>query len=100
MADLRLTPAARRDLELIREYGTAEFGAEVARQHLQGFARCFALLRRYPLAGEARPEFDLAIRSLSHRPHRLLYQVDGNRVLIVRILHYRQDVHGALGVRR
>lgn len=87
---------ARRDLEAIRDVGVQEFGAEAAERHLLGFERHFALLRTHPFAGQKRPEFALGIRSLSHRPHRLLYRVDGDTVLIVRIIHHRQDVRGAM----
>jgi len=96
MADLRFSAMARHDLETIRDTGVQEFGPEAAERHLLGFERHFALLREHPFAGQARPEFALGIRSLSHRPHRLLYRVEGDVVLVVRIIHYRQDVRGAL----
>jgi toxin ParE1/3/4 len=96
MADLRLSAMARRDLEAIRDAGVEEFGPDVAERHLLGFEHHFGLLRQHPFAGQSRPEFALGIRSLSHRPHRLLYRVDGDTVLVVRIIHHRQDVRGAL----
>jgi toxin ParE1/3/4 len=96
MTKLRLSAAARTDLQEIREIGVREHGTAAAEAHLRGFRRWFQLLREYPLAGQERAEFERGIRSLSHRPHRILYQVAGDTVLIVRILHSSRDIRSAL----
>ena len=96
MAELRLSAAAREDLIDIRDQGVRDFGPAATARHLAGFEARFVLLRERPFAGQQRPEFELAIRSLSHRPHRILYQVDRRGVLIVRIIHQARDVRGAL----
>lgn len=35
--------------------------------------------------------------SLAHRKHRIFYRVEGENVLIVRILHHARDAKGMLG---
>lgn len=76
--------------------GARERGAAVSDRHMAGFERLFELLREQPFAGQERPEFARRVRSLSHRPHRILYRLDGDTVLIVRILHHAQDAPRAL----
>ncbi len=92
MASLRVSAEARADLAQIREEGVREFGPVAAAAHLAGFRRLFQLLRQQPQAGQERPEFGTAIRSLSHRPHRILYMVERDGVLILRIIHHARDV--------
>lgn len=92
MVEVRLSAAARDDLIDIRDQGVRDFGATAAAKHLAGFASLFALLRDRPMAGAERPELERAIRSLSHRPHRILYRVDDGGVLVVRIIHQARDV--------
>lgn len=91
MAELRFSRLASNDLDLIRQTGEAEFGEASTRRHLRGFDRVFALLRSHPLGGPARPEFGPDIRAFSHRPHRVLYRVDGEIVTVLRIIHAAQD---------
>lgn len=92
MTSLRLSAAARRDLEEIQTNGLRDFGPAATRAHLAGFERIFALLREHPLAGPEHSEFGSGIRTFSHRPHRILYRVQGDGVLIARILHFARNV--------
>lgn len=92
MANLRVSVQARRDLEQIGDDGAKEHGAIAAARYLEGFRRLFGLLREQPLAGRDRSELGAGIRSLSHRPHTILYRVDGETVVIDRIIHQARDV--------
>ena len=71
-------------------------GVSASDRYMHGFARLFRLLRDQSLAGQERPEFRQAVRSLSCRPYRLLYQIDGNTVVIDRIIHQARDVRSAM----
>lgn len=95
MVELRLSASARQDLVDIRDQGTRDFGPTMAARHLAGLEARFALLRQHPFAGAPRPEFEIGIRSLAHPPHRILYPVDGDAMLIVRIIHQARDVRRA-----
>jgi toxin ParE1/3/4 len=96
MADLRLTVAARQDLETIQDQGLDRFGVQATRMHMQGFERIFSLLRTHPGAGEARADYGENIRVFSHRPHRIIYHVSGKDILIVRVLHAAMDAAAAM----
>ena len=96
MADLRLSALAVQDLVDIRTWGFHEHGAVAAERHLAGFEQVFDRLRRHPEAGQERPEFALGIRSIPHRPHRVLYRLMAGTVVIERIIHLARDVRIAL----
>ena len=91
MAEVRFNRLAGHDLDTIRQEGEATFGEDSTRRHLRGFDRIFALLRTHPQSGQERPELGAGIRSFSHRPHRVLYRIDGDVVTVLRIIHAAQD---------
>lgn len=96
MAELDLSPAARADLLAIRVYSVDRFGGEVADAYFLGFDAAFALLRQHPMAGAARTDLGKGIRCLIHRRHRMFYHIDGDTVVIVRIVHHARDARQAL----
>jgi toxin ParE1/3/4 len=96
MTRLRVSAEARRDLQTIGMDGRRRHGRAAAESHIEGFRRLFALLRDQPFAGQAWPDLDLGVRSLSHRPHRILYRVVGDVVVIDRIIHQARDIRSAL----
>ncbi|MFD1786010.1 type II toxin-antitoxin system RelE/ParE family toxin [Sphingomonas floccifaciens] len=96
MADVRLSRAASRDFRDIREAGVREHGVAASDRYMAGFERLFTLLQDQPLAGQERPEFRQPIRSLSHRPYRILYHFAGDTVVIDRIIHHARDVRHIL----
>lgn len=92
VAEIKLSAAARSDLARIGEFGAEHFGDDVADDYARGFLEAFELLRRHPLAGQARPDFRKGTRCKLHRSHRILYRVAGDIVFIQRILHHSRDV--------
>jgi toxin ParE1/3/4 len=96
MAELDLSPVARADLLDIRVYSVDKFGGEVADGYFLGFDAAFALLRDHPMTGVARSELGAGIRCLIHRRHRIFYYLDGDTVVIVRIVHHAMDARRAL----
>lgn len=92
MVRLRVSAQARRDLQDISDKGVLDFGPAAAANHMNGFRRLFLLLREQPSAGQARPELGAGLRSLSHPPHRILYRLLGDTVVIYRVLHHAQDI--------
>lgn len=97
MAEVEISREAQTDLADIGAAGVEQFGSSVAERHLRDLRRVFGRLADYPLAGQARPEFRHGIRSVPCRPHRILYTVRGDTVLIVRVIHQARDVARALG---
>lgn len=96
MAELELTPAARDDLSEIDSHGAAEFGKHAADRYARGLRRAFDQLARFPHSAPARPDFGEGIRCRAYRSHLILHLVEGNSVLVVRILHHSRDVSQAL----
>ncbi len=96
MVEVRISEAARIDLEDIRTVGTERFGQDAVEHHLRDIGHAFALLADHPSAGQPRPEFSQDIRAIARRPHRILYTVVDGFVLIVRIIHQARDVPTAL----
>jgi toxin ParE1/3/4 len=96
VADLRLTSAALADLAEIDEYGVAAFGDEAAEAYSRGLSRIFDMLEQYPRSAPARPDYGEGIRCRAYREHLVLHTVDGDNVLIVRVLRHSRDVRRAL----
>jgi toxin ParE1/3/4 len=93
---LRLSSAAEAELEAIDAYSFEQFGDEVAAVYMRRFDELFDLLRCHPFAGQDVSELGKSIRSVTHRSHLILYQTEGEEVLIVRILHQAMDAKRAL----
>lgn len=91
MIEVRFSRLAGHDLDTIRQKGEAAFGEDSTRRHLHGFERIFALLRTHPLGGQERLELGPGVRTFSHRPHRVLYRIDGDVVTVLRIIHAARD---------
>jgi toxin ParE1/3/4 len=89
---LERSRAAERDLVSIRNFSIERFGAVVARDYFFSFEDAFALLCRHPYAGQSLESVRPGIRKLTHRQHRILYEVLGDRVLILRILHHAMSL--------
>ena len=90
------TAAARIDLISIRDHSIEQFGTEIGQAYMQGFDKAFALLQDHPFSGAATPEYGNTFRCLVHRKHRIFHIVEGETVLIVRILHHAMDAQQAL----
>ena len=96
MARVIPTQAARADLVHLREYSIEQFGPDVADDYILGFEAAFDRLAEFPLSGAARAELGQDIRCLVHRRHRIFYTVQGETVLIIRIVHHAMDAQQAL----
>ena len=92
MAEISLRTAAEADLAEILDYGAARHGEAAAAEYLRSFERTFDLLRDHPHAGAAHPDIEPPVRCISHRSHRIFYDVDGATVWILRVLHHAMDV--------
>ena len=96
MTEIEFSNAAVEDLSEIDEFSILQFGAEMGEAYMRGFDKAFTLLQDHPLAGRAVPEYGNLTRCLVHRKHRIFHIVEGETVLIVRILHHAMDAQRAL----
>ena len=97
MTRLRTAPAAREDVRGIRDYSKTAFGVRVARDYLDGLIAVFALIEARPLAGVAEPALGQGMRSFGFRSHRIYYKLEGDDLLVVRILHNAQQIPERFG---
>jgi toxin ParE1/3/4 len=96
VAEVEFLNAAETDLVEFDEFSASRFGEAVAEAYMHGFDEAFGLLRDFPLSALLNPDLGEGIRCLVHRQHRIFYQVGGDAVLIIRIVHYAMDARQAL----
>ena len=87
----RLSRAAERDLLDILVHGLAEFGVETARDYQRGLTEVFSFLAAHPRIARERAEIRPPVRAHRYRSHLVLYDLDGDDIVILRIRHSRED---------
>lgn len=87
----RLTPRARADLLGIWFHTADAFSVEQAEHYQTGLVSVFDLIARNPDMGREWREVDPPIRLHSHRSHIVAYRIQTDHVLIIRVLHGRED---------
>jgi toxin ParE1/3/4 len=87
----RLSRKAEDDLIAIYRTGIDEFGLAQAERYFAGLEQAFALLAVYPRAARERREISPPVRAHPHKSHLIVYIVEGDDVLILRIRHARED---------
>jgi toxin ParE1/3/4 len=92
---LDIKAAARAELAHIYEYSVAEFGWQVAEAYIFGLRQAFDRLLEFPFIGPIYPDVSPEVRVLLHRSHRIFYRIEGDMVLIVRVLHKHRDMRAA-----
>lgn len=88
----RLSPSAQKDLEKIWRYTCQEWGIEQAHKYVDELAGTFQLLAGSPKICHERPEFHPPVRIHIHQHHLIVYLIESDGILIVRVLHENMDV--------
>jgi toxin ParE1/3/4 len=98
MPTYRKTRRADEDLKEIYRYTRRTWGRTQAERYIRGLEQRFTALADNPLTGIAREDLrPEGLRSIVHGDHVVFYQQQSYGVLIVRVLHGRQDVGEHLG---
>ena len=93
MPTYRKTRRADEDLQEIYRYTRRTWGRDQAVRYLHGLEQRFIALAGNPLVDIAREDLHPeGLRSVVHGSHVIFYQPQPDGVLIVRVLHGRQDV--------
>lgn len=71
--------------------GAAKFGEEQAERYHQGLEALFGLLADNPKMARLRQEFGRPVRLYPYQAHMIAYVEKGDDILILRVLHGRQD---------
>lgn len=95
----RVAPQAEADLDDIWLYTAKESGSmNVATRLIDAITSRFIFLARFPYLGRARDEdFGAGSRSASVGEYVILYCIDGQDVLILRVVHGRRDLEALFG---
>lgn len=92
MAEIILSPLAAYDLEQILDWSVGQFGGSVAFAYMADIEAAITLLGEYPEAGEVISVIRPPVRAYPCRRHRIIYDLNADEVLIVRVLHVSQSV--------
>ena len=89
---IKRTVAADEDLINIYLYGNQNFGQSKAESYYAEINQTFLFLADNPLASPERFEFEPPVRIHAHGKHLIIYTIEDDFILIVRVLHHRMDV--------
>jgi len=93
----RLTPAAQRDLEDIWLYTAQTWSMAQADRYTDIMEDTFDRLLFMPEMSRDRPEFDPHVRIHPSAEHLIIYRVEGDQLVVLRVLGAGQDWHAILG---
>jgi len=97
---VRYGPQVEAELDDIWIYVAQESGSiEIAERQVASITEHFFLLSKHPQLGRRRDD-DLrrGLRSLSVSGYVVIYRVEGDDVLILRVLHGRRDIKALLSL--
>ena len=92
----RTTRRADQDIVDIYLWGCREFGQPQAERYHAGLAATLDLIADNPHIARERTEFRPPVRLHPYQAHMIVYLLDDMGVLIVRVLHGRQDWESCL----
>lgn len=87
----RLSRRADDDLLDIYVTGIGRFGVEQSETFAAGLKRAFAFLADFPRAARERLEIDPPVRAYPYKSHLIVYVIEDDDILTIRIAHGRQD---------
>ncbi len=94
----RLSPRAQSDIDDIAYYVSVESGSlETADRLIESIYSRFLLLGEYPHAGRRRDDLRTGLRIFPSGEYVVLYRVEGDDVLILRVVRGSHDLEALLG---
>lgn len=87
----RLTQSSQLDLENIYVFTAKKWGAKQASDYLFNLEKIFETLTKFPELGKNYDNID-NLKIYSYRSHNIVYLQEKNILVILRVLHYRQDL--------
>ena len=87
----RLTQAAQEDIINISEVGITLFDERQACTYHDALFDMFDLLAVNPMMARERTEFTTPFRIHRFQSHMIVYQIEDNGILIIRVRHGRED---------
>ncbi len=91
MTPVTISRDADADLDGILDYSITAHGRDIAEAYLRTLHAAFDRLSDFPELGVVRSDLSGGLRSLPCGGHRIFYIVEGETVLIARVLHKAMD---------
>lgn len=88
---VHLREEAANDLNSLAEFTLERFGAKKAAAYRDGVLDAFDLLLKFPLAGSDQSALRPGLRRYIHASHAIYYRIDGDDIIVSRILGPGQD---------
>lgn len=88
----RLSDAAARDVRRLYRQSILDFGLGQANRYYDGLIATFEMLARNPEAGRDRPDLRGHVRTYPFEAHVIAYKKQAAGLVIVRVMHSRQDI--------
>lgn len=88
----RLSRLADRDIDRLYRESIGRYGPRHADRYLTELHDAIRTLAELPESARERPELPGAVRIRRHEAHHIIYRVEADEVVIVRVLHGRQDI--------
>jgi toxin ParE1/3/4 len=89
LPEYRLSRLARLDLIEIADHTVDSWGLVQADRYIDGLESCFEQLARTPGIGRPCDKIRRGYRRMEHEKHVVIYRLDGDGILVSRILHRR-----------
>jgi len=83
----KIQPEAEKDLEAIWHYSVENWGINKALEYLDGIDKAFHLLASNPNISNLFQEFIPPVRIHHHKKHLIVYILEEDKVVIIRVLH-------------
>ena len=87
----RTTSEAEYDLQFIAEQGVVQFGPRVSRAYIGRLIEMFGTIAEHPPVGSERLAQSGSVRLMPYGSHNILYIVENEDVIILRVLHGLQN---------
>jgi toxin ParE1/3/4 len=91
-----LTSRAREDLRDIQLYGIRQWGEDQADAYEADIMQALDTLERNPRVGRVRDDLRRGLRSYPVRRHVIVYQIDEEAIVVLRIVHASMDLRRQL----
>ncbi|WP_293827661.1 type II toxin-antitoxin system RelE/ParE family toxin [uncultured Brevundimonas sp.] len=88
---MRISKAARADMRAIFRQSAEMFGLSQADAYVADLHSAFDLIATFPQSGRESRKTEPPVRILPRKAHIILYALDDQDVLILRVRHARED---------
>lgn len=87
----KLSVRAEQDIDRIDKYTMQKYGIDQSDQYLSEIMKVLNIIVSAPKSGQERNKVKKGIRSLPANKHIIFYKILRNEILIVRVLHQKED---------